>query len=558
MMKMKYLHKLLCLLLGTIVLFSLSCKQETASPTQVLGTNNGATLINIIKNDKQYSILYTALLSTNLADPLGIYGNMTLFAPTNDAFKLYFKRKGIADITKVNADTLKNLLKYHIYNEQYGSAYFVMGTLPTPTINGNYIRFDISAGLSKTKLNGSVTINQLDVIGSNGVLHSINDVLEPPSQNLYDWLKARPEYSVMLEAFDKTGNSDEILKKVETDPTIVRYGQPQMKWRTLFLETNTVLKNAGINSFDDLAKKYSNTYTTTKSYTNMADSLNMFVRFHALNQKYFISDFGDVFKESYATGNFLIFNSTGGLSINKHIDDASKLQVKVGLDVPNSNNLAINGVVNSVSSVLSLYKVRPITVIQKFAGEPADRVIILPNGTISDFTTQFPKYPNDPTDQALFKWIKWGYPVGTTSPPTARGEWSGDLTVGLTGVLQGFWIELTTPLVFPGSYNVYLNYSGLRRSTAANVNYASFNFDGKQLGDLVSLNLNDNLDALGGSTVGPTPTGVTTYFNDYQYRRFIGKVTLSTTNTHVFRMDMLPASNVTGMWWYNIELVPVP
>lgn len=558
MKKMKYLHKLMYLLLSTMLLFSLSCKQETAKPGQVLGGSSGSTLINLVKNDPQYSILYAALISAKLDGPLAIYGKMTLFAPTDDAFKKYFKRKGISDITKMNPDTLKNLLKYHIYNEQYGSAYFVMGTLPTPTINGNYIRFDISAGLLQTKLNGSVTLNRLDVIGSNGTLHSLNDVLEPPSQTLYDWLKTRPEYSIMLEAFDKTGNSAEILKKVETDPNIIRYGLPQVKWRTLFIETNTVLKNAGINSFDDLAKKYSNSYKTTQDYTNPADSLNLFVRFHALNQKYFVSDFGDVFKESYAAGNFLIFNSSGGLSINKHTDDLTGLQVKVGLDIPNSNNIATNGIVNSVSSVLSLYKVKPITVIQKFAGEPSDRVIILPDGTISDFTTQFPKFPNDPTGQGLFKWIKWGYPVGTTSSPAGRGEWSGDLAISFASVLQGFWIELTTPLVFPGSYNVYINYSGLRRSTAANVNYASFNFDGKQLGDLVSLNLDDNLDALGGNTVGPTPTGVTTYFNDFQYRRYIGKVTLSTTNTHVFRMDMLPASNITGMWWYNIELVPVP
>ncbi|MXV17665.1 fasciclin domain-containing protein [Hufsiella ginkgonis] len=536
-----------------VILF-ISCEEYRLDTGQTL-EKNSKTILNYLKENPKYSILVKALEITRLSEPLSIYGSMTLFAPNDEAFKKYLKRKNVADVSELKPDTLKNLLQYHIYNEQYGSANFVMGTLPTSTINGNFIKFDISAGIAQTKLNDAVTLGTLDVLNSNGFIHEVNDVLDPPAVTLYGWLKSQARYSIMLEAFEKTGNADDILKKIDTDPADVRYGKPVVKWRTIFLETNDVLKKAGINSFDDLAKKYSNTYKTTKNYTSLADSLNLFVRFHALNQKYFVSEFSDTYKESFSAGNYLIFGSSKGISINKHADEVTGADVQVGIDLANSNNITQNGVLHSITSVMSLYKVRPVTVIQPFAGSLEDRSLKLKTGLLSNFITEFPKLGADPAGQSIIWWLKWGYPVGTPSVP-ARAEWAGDYAVYLTGATQGYYYEVTTPLVFKGTYNVIVNYSGYRRNNPANASYASFKWDGQQLGDVVTLNLTDSNDAIGGSTVGPTPPGVTTQYGDFQFRRYIGKVTLNQTSSHVLRIDGLAGTN-TQIWWYSVELVPV-
>jgi len=558
MIKLKNIFK--TILLSLVVFSMFSCNKGDGLDTGQHLEKNRITVINYLRSNPSYSIFTKALDITKLSEALGVYGTMTVFAPSDSAFKKYFERKKISDITQVNKDTLLNILKYHIYNEQYGSASFVMGTLPTSTIGGNFIKFDISNGLNQARLNNTVSLDTMDIVGSNGVIHGINDVLEPPTISLYDWVKGQSQYSIMLEAFEKTANADEILKKVEFDPTVIKYGQPAMKWRTVFLETNEVLKSAGINSFDDLAKKFSNTYATTKDYTNPTDSLNMFVRFHAINQNYFISDFTDTYKESFSTGNYLVFGSKNGISINKHVvrtilgADTTYTTFQVNVDIKNSNVITKNGFVHSIGSVMNMYPLTPLSVIQQFAGAVEDRAIKLLDGTLTNIGSAFNNLGNNPSGQAVVWWLKWGYPVGTGSIG-ARVEWSGDNTTTINNPTQGYWYEITTRLVIAGTYNVYINYTGYRRATAAQSSYAQFKFDNQQLGDVVQLNLTDILDAQGAGCVGITPPGGTNYYGDNQYRRWVGKVVLSSTTSHIIRIDGVGSSS-SVISYYSVELAP--
>ena len=99
----------------------------------------------------------------------------------------------------------------------------------------------------------------------------------------------------MAEAFQRTGVDTAILNKTFYDSARLQNGKPTMKYTTVFLETNEVLKKSQINSFDDLARRFSNTYNTTKSYSNVADSLNIFMRYHIVDRRYFVSDIREDF-----------------------------------------------------------------------------------------------------------------------------------------------------------------------------------------------------------------------------------------------------------------------
>jgi len=528
-----------------LLLLSLSCRKDVA--TNLSLEANGETIWVFLNNDPSHSILKEALEITKLANNLKIYGSMTLFAPTNAAFEKYFKIKGISSISQVNPDTLSGLLKYHIYNERYISSFFVQGTLPTPTTNGGYIKFDISKGLRDVVLNGSTTIDRLDVLTSNGTVHSINQVLEPSPFTMYEWLKSQPEYSIMLEAFEKTGNADSLLKPVEYDPNTIVYGQQAIKLRTVFLETNNVLKQANINSFEELASRYSQNYSGSKDFRDPTDSLNVFVRFHVLNRKYFISDFSDTYLESASPNDFLVFSVTGGISLNKHTKstlsgtDTIRTEVKVGIDLARSNTITKNGVVNSVTSVLAPLILKPVAVKTLFSGELFDRGIKLKDGTVSTFAVQFPKLGNDPIAQQVIPWLKWGFSAGFvgTNPVLPYFKDNGVL---LSGGTAGYWYELATKLVIKGNYEVYVNYAGQRRETNPPTN-AIFQFDGQQIGDIISLAA--RLDAFGNTVAGD---------GDASYRRKIGVVSLPKNSTHIFRVDGI-ANNVTT--WYSLELVPV-
>ncbi|RYZ52776.1 MAG: fasciclin domain-containing protein, partial [Sphingobacteriales bacterium] len=267
------------LLALVLVCAAFSCKTNDFGGKLELESNN-KSILSLLKNDPSFSILRRALDTTEISGLLNVYGSVTLFAPTDEAFKKYFQRKNISGLSDIDKQTLKDLLQYHLYAQTYASSFFLTGTLPVTTVAGDYIRMDISNGLKNTVLNNTVNISKIDVPVTNGVVHVINDVLEPPAHTLSAWIKSQPQYSIMAEALEKTGIGPALLDAVEYDNTQIVYGRPLKKMKTIFLESNEVLRAANINSFEDLARKYSNTYNSGKEYSSPSDSLNIFMRYH--------------------------------------------------------------------------------------------------------------------------------------------------------------------------------------------------------------------------------------------------------------------------------------
>ena len=514
-----------------IIVALFSCTRNEFSGTLDLQTNN-KSILALLKSDTTYSILETALDTTRISGLLNVYGSTTLFAPTNDAFKKYFKRKGISGLSGMNMDTLKKVMLYHIYASQFGSPFFLTGSLPVTTVEGDYIGMDISSGLSKTVLNNTVNVIKLDVPVTNGVVHVIDDVLEPPVNTLYSWIRSQPQYSIMAEAFQQTGVDLEVLSKVGYDSTQIVYGHPLKKIKTIFLETNDVLHLEGIDSFDDLARKYSNTYKTTKQYTNPSDSLNIFVRYHCLEREYFISSIRDEYIETVNPGDFLIFNISPGITINKHDEinivngQPDTTNVKVGVDMDQSNIVTKNGIINTLSSVLSVYNPKPVLVISRY--NPGPVPITLIDGTATTFTKELmDKLKNDPEGQAAVPWLKWEYFKGTMYFAVLNLAFGPDPTLEYRMQENDpYWVELTTNQIFKGTYEVYLNYSQ-RAKTDCNV---LLTFDGKQFGDLV--NLYSSTDAFGNAIAGWTNLGK-------KLQRKLGVVKFTELKTHTLKIQFL-------------------
>lgn len=530
-----------------IIVALFSCTRNEFSGRLDLETNN-KSILALLKSDTTYSILDTALDTTKLSGLLNVYGSTTLFAPTNDAFKKYFKRKGISGLSEMNMDTLKKVMLYHIYASQFGSPFFLTGSLPVTTVEGDYIGMDISNGLSKTVLNNTVNVIKLDVPVTNGVVHVIDDVLEPPVNTLYSWLRSQPQYSIMAEAFQQTGVDLEVLSKVGYDSTQIVYGRPLKKIKTIFLETNDVLHSEGIDSFDDLARKYSDTYQTTKQYTNPSDSLNIFVRYHCLEREYFISSIRDEYIETVNPGDFLIFNIANGITINKHDEinivngQPDTTNVKVGVDMDQSNIVTKNGIINTLSSVLSVYNPKPVLVISRY--NPGTVPITLIDGTVTTFTkTLMDQLKNDPEGQAAVPWLKWEYFKGTMYFETVPLAFGAEPTLKYR--MQDndpYYLELTTNQIFKGTYEVYLMYAQRARKDC-NV---LLTFDGKQFGDLV--NLYSSSDAFGNTISGWNNLG-------RLVQRKLGVVKFTELKTHTLKIQFL--SDKSDVPLHSVEFRPV-
>ena len=576
-----------------LIVFSIASCQESQIGAPLNVESKTVSIYEYLKKDKSYSTLVTALDLTGASAGLSIYGSNTLFAPSNDAFQKYLTRKGITDISKMDLGELKKLINYHIYSERYASTLFPASTT---TVGGDFILMDISKGLRQTVLNNSIAIDTLDISTSNGIVHVINDVLEPPTKTIYTYLQGNPEYSIMAEAISKTGLDKVLLDKVEIDNSTKI---PSKKFLTFFVESNTVLQQNGINSFDDLAKKYSNSYNTTKSYTSATDSLNIFVKYHCLNGKYFAMEFIDDAFETSSAGNWIVVDTKGGtVNMNRHFEkqnilnpatgqyELTEVEVLTSITPEVSNIVTSNGIIQGVNSVLKVTIAKPTVVKAFFGGLPQDRIIQMPDKSVVTFIDVFNDWNNDPVNQELVWWLKWGWQSGSAKKiaqnvynvgengsvkgsinPLYKADHPLDVMDGLQFANPvGLWLELTTKPIFPGKYKVYIyeqhskgspnrfevwsflwSLDGVRYPDTSDFNNKTDNF-----GNVIQIYNEQPWDNLPGNV-----NNSTLYWINYKgmSKILLGVVEFDRVATHKVKIEMVDENRPIGV--FKVQFEPV-
>ena len=125
-------------------------------------------------NNPQLSTLVAAVKKAGLVDTLNSSKNITVFAPTNDAFKKIPK----ADLDKVMNDKkmLTKVLTYHVVGEKVGKNQLKDGTFTTLEKDEVTTK---GSGDSYT-VNGEAKIGCGDVKTANATVHLIDTVLMPP------------------------------------------------------------------------------------------------------------------------------------------------------------------------------------------------------------------------------------------------------------------------------------------------------------------------------------------------------------------------------------------
>ncbi|MEU8641041.1 MULTISPECIES: fasciclin domain-containing protein [unclassified Streptomyces] len=120
------------------------------------------------------STLVAAVKKAGLVDTLNNAQNITVFAPTNDAFKKIPK----ADLAKVlaNKDQLTKILTYHVVGEKIAPNQLSKGSFKT--LEGANLTTDGSDG--KYKVNGTANIVCGNIKTANATVYLIDSVLMPP------------------------------------------------------------------------------------------------------------------------------------------------------------------------------------------------------------------------------------------------------------------------------------------------------------------------------------------------------------------------------------------
>ncbi len=134
------------------------------------------TIVEIAVGNPDFSTLVAAVQAAGLVETLSGEGPFTVFAPTNAAFE----KLGADTISAVLADTelLTAILTYHVVPGSLTSANVAAATSLT-TVQGAEIAVTRSDG--QLFLNENVAFVATDIEASNGIIHVIDTVLLPPT-----------------------------------------------------------------------------------------------------------------------------------------------------------------------------------------------------------------------------------------------------------------------------------------------------------------------------------------------------------------------------------------
>lgn len=117
------------------------------------------------------SSLVQAVIQADLVDALLGEGPFTVFAPTDEAFA------AIASVAAgLTVEELTNVLLYHVIQGEVLST-DLQPTQQVTALNGETLTIEVSGGAAT--INGSAGITTVDISGTNGVIHVIDEVLLP-------------------------------------------------------------------------------------------------------------------------------------------------------------------------------------------------------------------------------------------------------------------------------------------------------------------------------------------------------------------------------------------
>ncbi len=124
-----------------------------------------------------FTTLVAAVTAAGLVDTLKGAGPFTVFAPSDDAFAK-LPAGTVEELVKPeNKDQLVAILTYHVVPGAVMSKDIAGQTLHVTTVNGADVAVDGSNGVTV----GGATVVTADIVTSNGVIHVIDTVIMPPT-----------------------------------------------------------------------------------------------------------------------------------------------------------------------------------------------------------------------------------------------------------------------------------------------------------------------------------------------------------------------------------------
>ncbi len=199
-----------------LLLFVAGCGFDDDGP--VLPPGDTRTVLEIIEGDADFSILVDALEMTGLDISLTGSSTFTIFAPNNAAFN----SSGI-NLAAIDTTELENILLYHILTGVgrpresilAGQLYVTTANLNSPS--GDPVQLFIDRTNDLITLNTTAQLVGDQVIGTNGVVHTIDEVLRPPTVgDMIQQNTLLTDFAVLMAAADSLTSGISVLDTLKS------------------------------------------------------------------------------------------------------------------------------------------------------------------------------------------------------------------------------------------------------------------------------------------------------------------------------------------------------
>ncbi|GAB2766288.1 hypothetical protein GCM10027275_05060 [Rhabdobacter roseus] len=291
-----------------------ACKDDDE---EIIPTPN--TITDIVLTNNDFTILRAAVQHAGLGDALRT-GSLTVFAPTDQAF-IASGFANAAAITALPAATVKSVLEYHVLASRVPSSGINDGSnQEVTTLQGS--RAFVTKNASGVSINGARVVTA-DVNADNGVIHVIDHVIMPPSQNLLEIAQGNSDFSLLVAAATRAAAGNPVVLEALTSDAGAF---------TVFAPTNQAFIDAGF---------------ANEAAFNAVEpaALATIILYHVVPGRVFSTNLaaGDV---ATANGDSVAVNLTNGVNITGNGNGGT------ASSVTSANMLATNGVVHVIDRVL--------------------------------------------------------------------------------------------------------------------------------------------------------------------------------------------------------------
>lgn len=181
-----------------------------------------ANVVDVLVDDANFSILATAVVAADLDDDLSAAGPFTIFAPTDAAFGDFIADNNLTPDELIGSADLANTLRYHVVSGNIASGDVEAGAVTSLSGEQFYVSVDPTGGVW---INGNTMITAVDKMASNGVIHTLDYVITPPTMSIAEIAvenstASSPEFTQLVAALTRVGLVDAVSGGTEDNLTV--------------------------------------------------------------------------------------------------------------------------------------------------------------------------------------------------------------------------------------------------------------------------------------------------------------------------------------------------